>query len=92
MRPAPEYLLDTNVLSEPIWPSPHPNVVRLPRANEFVLAVAATTWHETLFGMRRLRPASQDVDVAHARPQLARVERGPPRSLPAGQFPRRRLT
>ena len=63
MRQPPEFLLDTNVLSEPIRPAPNPKVVHLLRVNEFVLAVAATTWHETLFGMRRLPPSRRRTTV-----------------------------
>ncbi len=53
----PRYLLDTNALSEPIRPNPEANVVRQFRANEFALAVAATTWHEAVYGMHRLPPS-----------------------------------
>ena len=65
MRQPPRYLLDTNALSEPIRPNPHPNVVRLLRANEVVLAVAATTWHESLYGARRLPPSRRRTTVEH---------------------------
>lgn len=50
----PRYLLDTNMLSEPVRPTPHPNVMRLFQIHQAALAVAAVTWHEALYGVRRL--------------------------------------
>lgn len=50
----PLYLLDTNALSEPIKPAPHPGFLRRFRTHRERLAVAATTWHEALFGLYRL--------------------------------------
>ena len=48
------YQIDTNVLSEPARPDPHPNVLRQLQANRSSLAIAATSWHEAQFGLRRL--------------------------------------
>ena len=53
------YLLDTNVLSEPARPNPHPNVLRQLQANRSSLAVAATSWHEAMYGVRRLSPSER---------------------------------
>ena len=51
------YLLDTNVISEPLRPAPHPGVLEKLHLNEEHLAVSAITWHELWFGCLRL-PAS----------------------------------
>ncbi len=50
----PRFLLDTNVVSEPTRPLPNANVLVQLRTFEFELAVAATTWHEIVYGVRRL--------------------------------------
>ena len=59
------FLLDTNVLSEPVRPSPHPQV--LPRLQEHrrEIATAAPVWNELLYGWERL-PAS--MPCAESRP------------------------
>jgi tRNA(fMet)-specific endonuclease VapC len=48
------YLLDTNVISEPLRPAPHPKVLEKLRLNENYLAISAVTWHELWFGCLRL--------------------------------------
>lgn len=48
------YLLDTNILSEPVRKSPNPTVVgRIQEAADGI-AIAATTWHELFFGVLRM--------------------------------------
>jgi tRNA(fMet)-specific endonuclease VapC len=49
-----EYLLDTNLLSEPLRPRPAPTVVAKLRRFEDRLATASVVWHELWFGCRRL--------------------------------------
>lgn len=56
---AVRYLLDTNTLSEPARPNPNPNVLRRVQANRSSLAVAATSWHEAVYGVRRLPPSAR---------------------------------
>jgi tRNA(fMet)-specific endonuclease VapC len=51
------FLLDTNVLSEPARPSPHPGLLRRLREHREESAVAAPVWHELLFGCKRLPPS-----------------------------------
>lgn len=53
------YLLDTNVLSEPLRLRPNPGV--LARLNSFQgqLCTAAPVWHELLFGAERLEPGKK---------------------------------
>lgn len=53
-----KYLLDTNVLSEPVRSSPNPSVVTHLQEAGGTIAMAATTWHELLFGVLRI-PASR---------------------------------
>ena len=52
------FLLDTNVVSEPLRPQPHPNVMKLLPQHQDEIAIATVVWHELLFGCRRL-PDSQ---------------------------------
>ena len=48
------FLLDTNVLSEPLKPSPNAGVLAGFERHKGALATAAPVWHELLFGLRRL--------------------------------------
>jgi tRNA(fMet)-specific endonuclease VapC len=54
-----KYLLDTNALSEPLRPSPDPNVLRLLQQHRDECATAATVWHELWFGCHRLPPSKK---------------------------------
>lgn len=49
-----KYLLDTNILSEPVRKSPDPRVVQRIQEVADAIAIAATTWHELLFGVLRM--------------------------------------
>lgn len=48
------FLLDTNVLSEPLRPQPNENVLRLLRQHQNEIMTATLVWHELLFGCYRL--------------------------------------
>jgi len=48
------YLLDTNLLSEPLRPKPNPAVIEKLRLHENEIATATIVWHELLFGCQRL--------------------------------------
>ncbi len=48
------FLLDTNVISEPIRPQPKQAVVRRIREHEREITIAAPVWHELLHGCHRL--------------------------------------
>jgi tRNA(fMet)-specific endonuclease VapC len=53
-----QYLIDTNILSEPLRPQPHPlTIERLQRYTDEI-AIASVTWHEICYGCLRL-PASR---------------------------------
>lgn len=51
------FLLDTNVVSEPLKPAPNPGVLRRLAAHPLECAIAAVVWHELVFGCRRLKPS-----------------------------------
>ena len=48
------YLLDTNVVSEPLRPRPNPAVQQRLAQHGDEVAIASTVWHELLYGMERL--------------------------------------
>ncbi len=49
-----KYLLDTNVVSEPLRPKPAAGVLRQLRNHEGEIAIPALVWHELRFGCARL--------------------------------------
>lgn len=53
------YLLDANVLSEPLRPQPRVGVVERLARHEDELATSATVWHELLYGAARLPPSKR---------------------------------
>ena len=53
------FLLDTNILSEPLRPQPNEAVLRLLRQHQAELATATLVWHELLFGCYRLPPSAR---------------------------------
>lgn len=54
----PRFLLDTNVVSEPLKPQPNSKVLRLLSIHGGAVAIAAVTYHEMKYGCLKL-PASQ---------------------------------
>lgn len=53
------YLLDTNILSEPVKPVPNPGVLARIRQHRKEVATAAPVWHELWFGCHRLPPSAR---------------------------------
>ena len=51
------YLLDTNIISEPLRPAPNPTILAYIERHQDAIAIAAIVWHELWFGCLRL-PAS----------------------------------
>ncbi len=49
-----KYLLDTNVVSEPLRPSPAAMILRRLRRHQGETAIASVVWHELQFGCTRL--------------------------------------
>lgn len=50
----PVYLLDTNIVSEPLRPSPDASVLARIEEYDGLMAIATVVWHEFLYGMSRL--------------------------------------
>lgn len=48
------YLVDTNIVSEPLRPAPNPKILEQLRRHQEHLATASVVWHELLFGCHRL--------------------------------------
>ena len=57
-----EYLLDTNVVSEPLRPRPSVNIMRRLREHDGEIAIPAPVWHELRFGCARF-PESRRRDA-----------------------------
>lgn len=55
------YLLDTNILSEPVAARPNPSVMEKVKTNGASLALASVSWQEMLYGMYLL-PAGKRRD------------------------------
>lgn len=53
------FLLDANVLAEPLRPAPNPSVLEHLARHEDEMGIAAITWHEMLFGCYRLPPSEK---------------------------------
>lgn len=53
------YLVDTNVLSEPLRPEPDRRVLGWLETHHRELATAAPVWHELRFGCRLLPPSAR---------------------------------
>ena len=51
---SPKYLLDTNVISEPLRRKPDQAVIRKIRRHEEEIAICTVVWHELRFGVARL--------------------------------------
>lgn len=49
-----QYLLDTNIVSEPLRPLPSPNILNYLKQHQNQIAIASPVWHELLFGCYRL--------------------------------------
>lgn len=49
-----KYLLDTNVVSEPLRPEPAPDLMRNLRKHGGEMAIPSIVWHELQFGCLRL--------------------------------------
>ena len=57
-----KYLLDTNIVSEPLRPTPAHPVLRKLRQHADEIAIPSVVWHELLFGAERL-PVSRRRDA-----------------------------
>jgi tRNA(fMet)-specific endonuclease VapC len=55
----PRYLLDTNTLSEPLKPVPHPQVVKQIQSHQYEIATASPVLYEIIQGAYRLPPSKK---------------------------------
>jgi tRNA(fMet)-specific endonuclease VapC len=53
------FLLDTNILSEPLRPSPNEGVLLALERHRNALATAAPVWNELVYGLSRLPPSKK---------------------------------
>jgi tRNA(fMet)-specific endonuclease VapC len=53
------YLLDTNILAEPLRPTPNARVIEKLKAHEHQLAIPSVVWHEMWFGCNRLSKSNR---------------------------------
>ena len=53
------YLLDTNVVSEPLRPAPNQKILNRLQQHQSEIAIASVVWHELLFGCHRLPPSAK---------------------------------
>jgi tRNA(fMet)-specific endonuclease VapC len=52
-----QFLLDSNVVSEPLRPAPRVHVLRKLQRHRNEVAIASIVWHELRYGMERLPPS-----------------------------------
>ena len=58
-----KYLLDTNIISEPLRPQPNPHVLANLQRYQQEIAIASIVWHELWFGCLRLVPSRRRTAV-----------------------------
>ena len=58
-----KYLLDTNIVSEPLRPNPAVTILRRLRRHEGETAIASIVWHELQFGCARLPRSRRRVAI-----------------------------
>ena len=49
-----KYLLDTNIVSEPLKANPSSNVINRMEAEDTCISICSPVWHELNYGMKRL--------------------------------------
>ena len=57
------YLLDTNIVTEPLKRTPNERVTKYLQTNQHELAIAAPVWHELWFGCCRLQPSKRRTQI-----------------------------
>jgi tRNA(fMet)-specific endonuclease VapC len=60
-----KYLLDTNVVSEPLRAKPVASILRRLRRHQGETAIASIVWHELQYGCRRLPESRRRTAVEH---------------------------
>jgi tRNA(fMet)-specific endonuclease VapC len=59
------YLLDTNVISEPLRPHPDQRVLARLQQHQAAIATASIVWHELVYGAARLPPSARRTAIEH---------------------------
>ena len=59
----PRYLLDTNIVTEPLKQKPNQHVLHRFQQDQHLLAIAAPVWHELWFGCYRLPPSKRRREI-----------------------------
>lgn len=59
------YLLDTNVISEPLRPRPDQKVLARLEQHQAEIALASVVWHELIFGATRLPASARRTAIEH---------------------------
>ena len=68
------YLLDTNVVSEPLRPVPNEEVLAHLRERQTEIAIASVVWHELWYGCYRLPPSTKRTVIeAYLKDVIART-------------------
>ena len=68
------YLLDTNVLSEPLRPAPNRRLLERLGSRGGTMAIAAPTWHELRFGCERLARSRRKQQIEDYLATVVQVE------------------
>lgn len=68
------YLLDTNVISEPLRPQPDPNTLTRLHRHQSEVAIAAVVWHELWYGCGRLPSSVRRDRITHYLTQCGRCD------------------
>ena len=58
------FLLDTNIVSEPLRPRPASNILKRLQQHQSEMAIPAVVWHELCFGCFRLPPSARRETIA----------------------------
>lgn len=53
------FVLDTNIISEPLRPNPNSHIALKLKEFENEIAIASLVWHELLYGVERLPPSQK---------------------------------
>ncbi len=60
-----KFLLDTNIISEPLRPTPNPSVLDRLSVHQSECAIASIVWHELVYGCERLPRSAKRRAVEH---------------------------
>ena len=67
-----KYLLDTNVVSEPLRPHPNQKVLQKLEQHQQQMAIAAVVWHELLHGMELLEYSQKREKIKYYLEQIVK--------------------